>query len=208
MSWWARSGLRTKIFVAFSGLIVAVLLAPTTLKNRLNPQSTAGDVSLRQDIGDAALAMYSAHPALGVGIKNFQTAYIDRNFTTSAAQQRFLHHELLLAPDAAPSQYLNTLAEQGIVGVAALAVFLLLAVTSMYRVTKSRDPTVRDLCLGLGMGVMTLVLYVTVAIPMQETSVLLLFSLVALGLSANRATIVVQEEATRALPASRVAWAR
>jgi O-antigen ligase len=202
----SRPRLAIKVAVVIG--IAAVLLAPTTLKNRLNPQSTAGDVSLRQDIGDAALAMYSAHPALGVGIKNFQTAYIDRNFTTSAAQQRFLHHELLLAPDAAPSQYLNTLAEQGLVGVAALAVFLLLAVTSMYRVTKSRDPTVRDLCLGFGMGVMTLVLYVTVAIPMQETSVLLMFSLVALGLSANRATSPVQEEATRGLPASRVAWAR
>jgi hypothetical protein len=35
-----------------------------------------------------------------------------------------------------------------------------------------------------------------------------MFSLVALGLSANRATSPVQEEATRGLPASRVAWAR
>ncbi len=31
MSWWARSSLRTKIFVAFSALIVAVLLATLSL---------------------------------------------------------------------------------------------------------------------------------------------------------------------------------
>ena len=201
-----RPQLAIKVAVVLG--ILAVLLAPTTLKNRLNPGTTGGDVSLRQDIGDAALQMYSAHPALGVGIKNFQTAYIERNFTTDAAQQRFLHHELLLAPDAAPSQFLNTLAEQGLVGISALAVFLLLALASIYRVSKSRDPTVKDLSLGIGMGVLTLLLYVTVAIPMQETSVLLLFSFLALDLSAYRAMSPVPEEAPQGLPVSRVAWAR
>jgi putative inorganic carbon (HCO3(-)) transporter len=181
--------------------IVTLTLAPGTLKERLDPESTGADVPLREDIADSALRIYSDGPLLGVGIGNFPVAYTERAFTEGGSQKRLLHHQQLLVPTAAPSQYLNTMAEQGLIGLAALAAFVLLAIRSAYRVCKARDPAVRALGLGIGMSVLTFVLYVTVAVPMQETAALLLFALLALAASAERSTRILRGGGVESRPA-------
>jgi O-antigen ligase len=130
-------------FALITALVVAVgavVLVPAVLKERFNPESARADVALRTDVAQSALDIYSEHPLLGVGVNNFQTAYSERRSAETAGQHRLLHNEQLLVPTASPSQYLNTLAEQGLVGIGALAIFLLLALGSAWRVSKARDP--------------------------------------------------------------------
>ncbi len=118
----------------------AVALAPGVLKERFNPESAADDVALRTDVAQSALDIYGEQPLLGVGVNNFQTAYSEHLATETAGQRRLLHNEQLLVPTASPSQYLNTLAEQGLVGIGALAVFLLLALGSAWRSARLGTP--------------------------------------------------------------------
>jgi O-antigen ligase len=167
--------------------VAAVSLAPGVLKERFDPESAEGDVALRTDVAQTALDIYSEHPLLGVGVNNFQTAYSERLATERAGQRRLLHNEQLLVPTAAPSQYLNTLAEQGLVGIGALAIFVLLALGSAWRVSKARDPAVRGLGLGIGMAISAVVLNSLAQISLQEIQVVILFALLGIASTAASA---------------------
>jgi len=90
-------------------------------------------------------------------------------------------------PTAAPSQYLNTLAEQGLVGVGALAIFVLLALSSAWRVSKARDAAVRGLGLGIGMAISAVVLNSLAQISLQEVQVVILFALLGIASTAASA---------------------
>ena len=165
----------------------AVALAPGVLKERFNPESAEDDVALRSDVAQSALDIYGEDPLLGVGVNNFQTAYSERFAAETAGQRRLLHNEQLLVPTASPSQYLNTLAEQGLVGIGALAIFLLLALGSAWRVSKARDPAVRGLGLGIGIAVLAVVLYSLAEISLQEVQVVILFTLLGIATTAESA---------------------
>jgi O-antigen ligase len=181
--------MRPKLAV-ITAVVVAVgvvLLAPGVLKERFNPESAEGDVALRTDVAQTALDIYSEHPLLGVGVNNFQAAYSERLATETAGQRRLLHNEQLLVPTAAPSQYLNTLAEQGLVGIGALAIFVLLALGSAWRVSKARDPAVRGLGLGIGTAVSAVVLNSLAQISLQEVQVVILFALLGIASTAASA---------------------
>ena len=162
-------------------------LAPAVLKERFNPESAEGDVALRTDVAQSALDIYSEHPLLGVGVNNFQTAYSERMATETAGQRRLLHNEQLLVPTAAPSQYLNTLAEQGLVGLGTLAIFALLALGSAWRVSKARDRAVRGLGLGVGIAVFAVVLNSLAQISLQEVQAVILFTLLGIASTAESA---------------------
>jgi O-antigen ligase len=159
--------------------LAAIALAPTTLQERLNPNNTASDVPLRTDIGASALRIYDQHEFLGVGLNNFQLAYADLSIQEAGAQKRLLHDTQLLVPTAAPSQYLNTLVEQGLLGVVALGLFLLLALATGFRAARSKIPAVSSLGLGLGAGVFSLIIYSFLEISLQESQLIPLFVLLA-----------------------------
>jgi O-antigen ligase len=165
----------------------AVVLAPDVLKKRFNPESARADVALRTDVAQSALDIYGERPLLGVGVNNFQTAYSERRSAETADQRRLLHNEQLLVPTAAPSQYLNTLAEQGLLGVGAVAIFLVLALGSAWRVSKARDPAVRGLGIGIGMAVTAAVLNSFAEISLQEIQVVILFTLLGIASTAESA---------------------
>ena len=167
--------------------VAAVSLAPAVLKERFNPESAEGDVALRTDVAQSALDIYSEHPLLGVGVNNFQTAYSERMATETAGQRRLLHNEQLLVPTAAPSQYLNTLAEQGLVGLGTLAIFALLALGSAWRVSKARDRAVRGLGLGVGIAIFAVVLNSLAQISLQEVQAVILFTLLGIASTAESA---------------------
>jgi O-antigen ligase len=178
---------RLAVITAVVVAVAAVSLAPAVLKERFNLKSAEGDVALRTDVAQSALDIYSEHPLLGVGVNNFQTAYSGRLATETAGQRRLLHNQQLLVPTAAPSQYLNTLAEQGLVGLGALAIFALLALGSAWRVSKARDPAVRGLGLGIGMAVAAVVLNSLAEISLQEVQVVILFTLLGIASTAESA---------------------
>jgi O-antigen ligase len=164
----------------------ALLFTPASLRERFSATGQQ-DVSVRTDVAGSAVDIWNKDPWLGVGIGNFQLAYEDLSFAQDPGQRRLLHNQQILVPTAAPSQYLNSLAEQGLLGVAALGIFAIGAVVTAFRVSRAPDPTVRGLGLGIGMGVAGLILYSTLEISMQEDQVLALFALLAIGSVAQNA---------------------
>lgn len=153
---------RPKLAVVVAVVVgaAALLLAPSTLRERFDPQATREDVPLRADIWAAAVDIYSTSPLLGVGVENYPVAY-ERLPTTgvSASQRRYLNEDELLTPPHAQNLYLNVLAEQGILGVAVLGWFLAAVVFFAYRASTAADPLVRALGLGAGAGIATVVLH-------------------------------------------------
>jgi O-antigen ligase len=162
--------------------VVAIAFAPSALKERFDPQSAGGDVPLRADIWTSAIDIYSAHPILGVGVDNFSNAYSELPATQStASQRRLLHQEQLLTPPHAQNQYLNILAEEGLVGVVAFALLAIGAVSVARRGSKVTDPVGRNVCLGIGAGLMTLAVHSMLDVNLFGEVALPLFALVAVA---------------------------
>lgn len=157
--WLAVLKPKVAIVVGITIIAAGVLLAPATLKNRFESDSS-NDVALRSDIWNGAVEIYSAHPVFGVGLSNFQNAYgrLPSSGATSS-QRRLLHDEQLLVPPHAQNIYLQALAEQGIVGMLSLLAVLLGGVVTTYRAARSADPVTRALGYGVGIGLVGLMVH-------------------------------------------------
>jgi O-antigen ligase len=159
---------------------IALALAPGNLQSRFQSTNSA-DLTQRNDVNKTALDIYSEHPVFGVGVKNFQIAYAERVSAETATQRRLFHNQQLLVPTAAPNEYLNTLAEQGIVGLVALLTFVVLAVKTAWSATKSRDPTVSAIGVAVGMAVTAMIVNSFSSISLQDVPVLMMFGLLAIA---------------------------
>ncbi|MDQ3758441.1 MAG: O-antigen ligase family protein [Actinomycetota bacterium] len=153
--WLAIVRPRVAWVVVVAMIAAGVISAPSLLKERLSDVGTS-QVALRSDLWRSALGVYSESPVLGVGIDNFSEAYESLPSTVEAAsQRRLLHNEQVLVPPHANNLYLNVLAEQGLVGLCALAWLAFGAVAIAYRGSRVADPAGRAFCLGLGASLMT-----------------------------------------------------
>jgi len=171
-----RPRLALAMVVGFA--LAAFALAPAALKDRFDPASSGGDVTLRSDIWNASLEIYSSQPALGVGVSNFQTAYSNLPTTASGtSQRRLLHDTQLLVPPHAQNIYLQALAEQGLVGLLSLAALLISAVVITIRAIRTSDGMTRTLGLGVGIGVIGLMLHGLLEIPLYSEAILPMFAL-------------------------------
>jgi len=135
---------------------LVVLLAPAAWQDRVADVGRLDrpEIATRLDFWDAALSMFQAHPMLGVGLNNFDVAYIDLEQTGRS----FLPGSGLAPPASAHNLYLNTLAEQGLVGIAALLLLILAAGRMVLALRRSADPRIRGFGLGLlGAGIALLV---------------------------------------------------
>lgn len=181
--------------VVVFGLGFAVA-SPAAVKERL--QSVNSDeVQVRQDQWGAALAIYSEHPVLGVGIDNFGVAYARLpSSVPSASQRRLLHNDQLIVPPDANSLYLTNLAEIGTLGSLAMALVALLAVAAAFRGTRGTDPTVRAVSIGLGAGILALAAHNILEVTLFEVSepILVLVAMVA-GLNLRTAGELVLSRA-------------
>jgi O-antigen ligase len=158
--WLAFVKPRAAVVAVAALTVAAVAFAPAALKQRFNSQGVSSDVPLRADIWQSAIDIYSAHPVLGVGVNNFANAYEDLPSTfTTASQRRLLHQTDVLTPPHAQNLYLNVMAEEGLVGLAALIALGLAALGVVYRGARIRDPAGRTLCIGIGAAVMTLAVH-------------------------------------------------
>jgi O-antigen ligase len=136
--------------------VVVVLLAPAAWHDRVADVGRLDrpEIATRLDFWDAALSMFQGNPLLGVGLNNFDVAYVGLERTGRS----FLPGTGLAAPETAHNLYLNTLAEQGLVGIAALALLVLAAGRLALALRRSDDPRVRAYGLGLlGAGIGLLV---------------------------------------------------
>jgi O-antigen ligase len=127
--------------------VVVVLLAPAAWHDRVADAGSLDrpEIATRLDFWDAAVSMFQANPLLGVGLNNFDVAYVGLERTG----RTFLPGTGLAAPETAHNLYLNTLAEQGLVGIAALLLLVLAAGRLTLALRRSDDPRVRGFGLGL-----------------------------------------------------------
>jgi O-antigen ligase len=127
--------------------VVVVLLAPAAWHDRVADAGSLDrpEIATRLDFWDAAVSMFQANPLLGVGLNNFDVAYVSLERTGRS----FLPGTGLAPPETAHNLYLNTLAEQGLVGIAALLLLVLAAGRLTLALRRSDDPRVRGFGLGL-----------------------------------------------------------
>lgn len=155
LAWLALMRPKAAALAAVVALVAGVAFAPAALKERFSSNNSS-DVALRSDLWGSAIDIYSEHPVLGVGINNFDVGYASLPSTlASASQRRLLHQGQVLTPPHAANLYLNILAEEGLIGIAAFAFFAILAVTVAHRGSRVRDPVGRAICMGLGAGLLT-----------------------------------------------------
>jgi O-antigen ligase len=194
--WLVLTRPRTALMVGIAVAVVLAVATPSTIRERFS-NTTSNDVSLRTDVANSALDLYGNQPIFGVGIGNFQPAYEELNFSNTPEQRRLFHTQQLLVPTAAPSQYLNTLSEQGLFGLVALGVLLVQTLVVTFRVSRSKDPTVRMIGLGIGMGIAGAIVYSALEVTLQEDQMLALIGMIAIASIAQGVVAPSQEERGR-----------
>jgi len=134
-----------------------------------------------------ALRMIRANPWLGVGLGAYQTAF-----------PRYTQGDGLMVVDTPHNDYLQLLAEAGLVG-GALAVWFIVSVFRLVaRGLRSRDPLYSGLALGCGAGILALLVHSLVDFNLQIPSTALLFLLLS-AVASHIGAEVVEREAEGAL---------
>jgi putative inorganic carbon (HCO3(-)) transporter len=162
-----------------AGIVLIALLAPSVWRDRVAQvaQTDQPEIATRIDFWDASLDMFQAHPVTGVGLDSFSDAYQ----ALERPGRSYLGGGVLVAPETAHNLYLNTLAEQGLIGFTALAILLGSFFTMAARLGRSKDPRIRALSFGLvGAGVVAAVhnfFDVTFSDPKNGTLLWVLFGI-------------------------------
>ena len=150
--------------VAAGGLVLALVLAaiaiPSALGDRFstyrNNQSDAA-LLLRTGAWEGALAIFTSHPVLGTGMSDFPRAYAGIPDDVLPAARTPLFYDQLRT-DAQPwhahNVYLTVLAEGGLIGFMAFALFAAAVVATILRATRVRDPVAATVCVGVGCAVL------------------------------------------------------
>jgi len=145
---------------AWPAIAVALALilwfAPSVWNDRLANTSKVDrpEIATRIDLWGAAGEMFQQHPAVGVGLNNFQGGYI----SLERSGRSFLPGTSFGVPETAHNLYLNTLAEQGLVGAAALLLLILSAGRMIFALRRAADARTRAMGEALlGVGVVLLV---------------------------------------------------
>lgn len=165
--------------------VLVVLLAPSAWQDRVADAGRLDrpEIATRLDFWDAALSMFQAQPVLGVGLNSFDVAYVDLDTTG----RTFLPGSGLAPPESAHNLYLNTLAEQGLVGIAALFLLILAAGRMVLALRRSSDPRIRNFGLGLlGAGIALLVSNLFDVTFVDPKTSMLVWTLLGVGAALQR----------------------
>ena len=127
-----------------AGLMVIALLSPGAWQDRIAGAGSlkSPEIASRFDIWSAAVEAFQQRPFLGWGLDDFPSAYL----ALERPGRNFLGQGQFDLPPTAHNLYLNTAAEQGLVGLAALAVLMIAIVRMTSRLGRAVD--VRDRALG------------------------------------------------------------
>ena len=112
--------------------------------------------------------MFRAHPILGIGLGAFETVYPIYGRGDGTFVIQFAHND-----------YLQVLADGGIVGGAIALCFIIVIARAVMQVTRSADPFLRALGLGSAAGVFALLVHSLFDFNLQIPSNALLFLLLA-----------------------------
>lgn len=137
--------------VIAGGLVVITLAAPDLYSDRIAGISALDqpEIAQRIDLWQAAGEISSEHLLLGAGLDNFPIAYLE----AERPGRTFIGGGFELPPTA-HNLYLNTLAEQGLLGLTALLVLIFAFLRTVWRLSRSTDPRIRGMARGLlGAGI-------------------------------------------------------
>jgi O-antigen ligase len=139
-------GFRRSLLVAPLLLVLALTLTPDLLQERFATSSVRGpEAATRVDIWRTAASIWAADPVLGAGPGSFPERYA----TVRVPGKQYLPSTQFEPPPHAHNLGLQALAEQGIIGLAALLAVLSAAVLSLMRARGSPQPWVRVTALAL-----------------------------------------------------------
>jgi putative inorganic carbon (hco3(-)) transporter len=137
-------------------LAAITLLSPDVWRDRVAEVASLDrpELATRLDFWEASLTMFGQSPVTGIGLNGFSDAYLG----LEQPGRTYLGGGILEPPETAHSLYLNTLAEQGLIGVAALLLLLGAFFALCVRLRRSADPRTRTMGLALaGAGVVLVV---------------------------------------------------
>jgi O-antigen ligase len=129
-------------------LVLLVLLAPDVWRGRVAEVASLDrpEIATRLDFWRASVEMFDANPVAGVGLNGFADAYLD----LEQPGRTYLGGGFLDPPETAHNLYLNTAAEQGLIGLSALALLIVAFFALCLRLRRSADARTRTMGLALG----------------------------------------------------------
>ncbi len=187
--------------VALGGAIVlagvlAVVMTPilTAVTERIGGDFAAS-VKFRADYNDAALAIWSDYPVLGIGPNNMNVE-LKRHAPLMAMLVRDADKYRDLGNTRAPTVhniYFLMLAETGLLGFASFLFLLIMMLVTAVRAANMTDGTIRGLCFGVSAGLGAAYLQQSVDFSMWYDSAW--YSLAVLSALVNTAPAVAAAEA-------------
>ena len=120
------------------------------------------------------LAMISAHPILGVGPGAYETAY-----PLTSSQEVVNDGGVSYSVDRAHNDYLQVIADCGLVGGALAVWFVIVLFRRVRRAAKSSEPIIRAMAIGGGAGLFALLVHSLFDFNLQLPANALLFLLIA-----------------------------
>ncbi len=117
-------------------------------------------------------AMIKAHPIFGVGIGAFETAY-----------PQYSHSDGALVVGQSHNDYLQVLADAGLIGGLLALWFIVLVFREIFRALKSRDALISAIALGSGAGIFAILVHSVFDFNLQLPSNVLLFLILVAMLS-------------------------
>lgn len=190
----ALRGTRAWLVVPLLGLALLVA-TPGLLRERFAAGIGEGtEIEGRADFWRAALTIWSEHPVLGVGPGGFAAAYAEARVPGG---KNFLQATIFEPPPHAHNLFLNLLAEEGVVGLAAFAAVLGLSTRQALRLRRSQDPWVSAMASGLLASIAVLVVHNLFDVTLLEGTSIYFWAL--LGVLSALSAIDARQRA--ALPA-------
>lgn len=168
--------LSSRLYPAVSVLLIVVAIgagmfwvgADSGLAERLAADQGEAGATSRQVIWRDTLSMIRAHPVLGVGVGAFQTVFPIYGHSEGPTIVEFAHND-----------YLQTLADGGIVAGALAIWFIIVIFRAFARGTTSREPLTGALALGAGAGIFAILVHSLFDFNLQLPSNALLFLVLA-----------------------------
>jgi O-antigen ligase len=186
---WVRAGAVAVVVAAITTSVFWIGANPIIerLASTVNElMSTGSDPEFsRPSIWSGTVSMIRANPLVGIGFGAFRTAY-----------PMYSRDDLTALVSESHNDYLQVLADCGIVGGIIALWFIVLVFRAVSRGTRSRDPLLRGLALASGAGVFGMLVHSLFDFNLQIPSNALLF-LFLTALASNLGAIRVSPEVER-----------
>ncbi len=182
-------GFRRSLLAAPLLLVLALTATPDLLEERFATSSVQGpEAATRYDIWRTAASIWAADPVLGSGPGSFPERYA----TVRVPGKQYLPSTQFQPPPHAHNLGLQTLAEQGLIGLAALLAVLSTAVLTLIRARGSPERWVRVTALALLAALLAFAVHNVFDVTLLERGGQQVWAL--LGLASALGTVAASDE--------------